>query len=142
MFSFVQQIDNGFQEAFLSSFQFFYYKKTWQIFPKVVKLVEFALETQNCPKTIYQKMTKFVRTKKFICSKESALRWVGPIYHSIEYELFTFVYKKKKFQRKLMILSPPSRLGVSCELDCKLTCKASQDFLQLPSLSRRCSSII
>jgi hypothetical protein len=52
-------------------------------------------------------MTKFVRTKKFICSKESALRWVGPIYHSIEYELFTFVYKKKKIPEEVDDTKPP-----------------------------------
>ncbi len=60
------------------------------------------------------KIDRICEGKKFTCSKESTLCWVGPIYHSIEYELLP-LFIKKRFPEEVDDTKPPSRLGVSCE---------------------------
>jgi hypothetical protein len=77
------------------------------------------------PKNL-SKNDKICKEKKLTCSKESALRWVGPIYHSIEYELLPLFIKKKRLLEEVDDTNPPSRLGVSCEFsfDCELGCEA------------------
>jgi len=76
------------------------------------------------PKNL-SKNDKICKEKNLNCSKESALRWVGPIYHSIDYELLP-LFIKKRFPEEVDDTKPPSRLGVSCEFsfDCELGCEA------------------
>lgn len=102
----------------------FYCKNTWQIFPKIVKLVEFALETQNCtPKNIQKWQNLWGKKIHLFQGVSLKVGWTNLPFNWVC--TFTFVYKKKDFQRKLMILNPPSRLGVCCEasLIASFTCK-------------------